>query len=112
MSTSSTNRIKIYSLLSKLFLLVPLALWGLWIYISQRDINSTLYENQAKFDSLLPGFMRSNMNFFLIIVLFCVISMVLAAICLKVKSESSKAINIIVISIAGLMILMQLFSML
>jgi hypothetical protein len=112
MSALLNNRIKIYSLLSKLFLLVPLALWGLWIYISQKDTKSTLYENQDKFNSYLPGFMRSNNNFFLLIVIFCVISIVLAAKCLKAKSESSKAENIIVISIAGLMILMQLFSML
>ncbi len=111
MPNPSTNRIKIYSLLSKLFVLIPLGLWGLWIYISQKNTTSTLYENQDKFNSYLPSFMRSFMNFALIIILFCIISIVLAAKCLKAKSESSKAINIIVISIAGLMILMQLFSM-
>jgi hypothetical protein len=105
-----SNPFFFYSLWSKIFLLIPISFWGLWIYISETNKSATQLVKQAKFNSLLPAFLKNYYTLSLLILISCIISIILAVKGMK-ESTSNRVLNITTILFASLIVLLELFSL-
>lgn len=93
-----------------MFLLIPIEIWGLRIDVFQTNPNVSQPDKVDKYHSYLPGFMRNNLNLSIIVLILGIIFIVLAAKSIARVLTGLKAINIITIVVASLIILLQLFS--
>ncbi len=111
MKRNISNPFFIYSLWSKIQLIIPISFWVLWIYISETNAAATQAVKQAKFNSFLPLFLKNYYVIALVILIACIISIILAVKGLKDKSPIASVLNIITIFFASVIVLLELFSL-
>ncbi len=99
------------TLLSILFLIVPIIILGLWIYVFENNPNAAQTDKVKIYHAYLPGFLHTNFNLSLVVLISSVIAIVFAAKSMTQTSSILKAINIITIIVGSLIMLLQLFSM-
>ena len=99
------------TLLSILFLIIPIIIWGLWIYVFENNPNASQTDKVKIYHAYLPGFLHNNFNLSLVVLISSVIAILFAAKIMTQTSVILKAINIITIIVGSLIMLLQLFSM-
>ena len=67
------------TLLSILFLIVPIIIWGLWIYVFENNPNTAQTDKVKIYLSYFPGFLHSKFNVSLVVLISSIIAMVFAA---------------------------------
>jgi hypothetical protein len=98
-------------LLSLFFLFIPIIILGLWIYVFESNPNASQSEKVKVYQSYFPVFMRDNFTVSIIVLMSSLIAIVFASTSLKKANDTVKATGIIVIIVASLIVLLQLFSM-
>lgn len=95
-------------------LIVPILVWGVWIYISESNPNATQQDKAKLFHSYFPKAINDKIS--IITLICCLIAIVLASITMTNKSANQKGINIIAnsitIIIGSVILFLQLLSML
>lgn len=105
-----SSKIKIWMLwVSILFLFVPISIWAVWIYVFEKQTSSSQTDKVLLFRSYL--FELSIGDIYIIIIIACIISLVLALISKRKKSEGQNLINLLIIIISSLLMIMTLFSL-
>ena len=102
--------LKILFLLGILFSVVPLAIWGLWIYVFNLSDNHT--DRVAIYESYFPAFLHGRYPIALLIVAFCVLSIILSSISLKLSGTICKTLNIFILILCGFLLLLTLWGLL
>jgi hypothetical protein len=89
--------------------LIPLFYQILWMYIS--GLYNTQAERVANYNTYLPPFLRGYGQATMLFLVFCIISLVLLAISLKIRFTPLRILIIISIVMESLMTLLNLFSL-
>src|SRR5438045_5185058 len=89
-------------LLSLLFLIIPIIIWGLWIYVFESNPNAPQSEKVQVYQSYFPGFMRDNFTVSIIVLISSLIAIVFVSIILIKAPAIVKASGIIIIIVASL----------
>lgn len=98
------------SLLSIIFLTIPVLLIGAWIYTFQNNPHLPQAEKVHVFHIYLPGFMSNNTS--IIGIGTALLAMILASISLRRSKSGLRVLNIITFTLAGLLIAFQVFGLL
>jgi hypothetical protein len=110
METRYSNNLRSL-LLSVLFLMAPVIIWGLWIYVFETNPSASQFEKAKIYDSYFPVFMQGNLILSLIVLVSSLIAIVMAGMSMSKTFVSRKIISILIIIAASLIVLLQLFSM-
>ena len=110
METRYSNNLRSL-LLSVLFLMVPVIILGLWIYVFETNSFASQVEKVKIYQSYFPVFMQSNFILSLIVLVSSLIAIVMGGINMSKTFVSRKIISILIIIAASLIVLLQLFSM-
>ena len=100
------------TLLSILFLIVPIIIWGLWIYVFENNPGASQTDKVKIYEAYWPGFLHSYFYVSLVVLISSIVAIVLATIRMTQTSAIHKAINILTTIVGILIILLQLFSLL
>ncbi|SFB26790.1 hypothetical protein [Algoriphagus aquimarinus] len=109
MNSANQSRLKLYSLVSLGCLLIPLSIYALWIYVI--DMGSTQAENVTIFKSYFPDFLHGRWDTTLLSIVFCIASITLSNISLKLPQILWRILNYTVLTISSLLLLLNIFSM-
>jgi hypothetical protein len=107
--TLSPVRLKILSLVGILCLSIPLSIMGLWIYCCK--LEETQNERVSIFNSYFPGFLQGQYDSAFLSIAFCILAGALSIICLKLSGKLWRILNILNLALCGLLLLLNLFSM-
>ena len=99
------------TLISVLFFLVPVAIWGLWLYVYENNTALSPLEKSKLFESFFPSSIQSNTHLSLIVIISGILSIVFASIKLNSTTATLKAVNTVTIILVSLILLLQLFSL-
>lgn len=105
----SQNLLKVFSLVSLACLSIPVSIYALWIYVI--DLGSTQAENVTIFKSYFPGFLQGRWSTTLLSIVFCIASIILSNISLKLSQILWRILNYTVLTISSLLLLLNAFSM-
>jgi hypothetical protein len=108
MQASNNLRMLLFSVL---FLMVPVIVLGLWIYVFENNPGVSQLEKVKIYQSCFPAFMQSNFSLSLIVLVSSLIAIVFAATSIRKTFMSRKIIGITIIIAASIIVLLQLFSM-
>ncbi len=106
----SQNQIKTATLMSLICLLIPLSVYGLWIYAF--DLGTSQAERVAIFNDFFPAVLSGKGVKAYISIVFGISSIVLSSISLRSSSILLKVLNIIILFFSSIVLLLNLFSML
>ena len=95
--------------LSLICLLIPFSIYGLWIYIS--SLNSSHTEKVVYFKSFFPSFLQGRVDVVYVSILFCIASIVLSIISLKIKNKSWKKLSTVIFILSTILLLLNLFQL-
>lgn len=116
LSNKKTRRIiftqhllKLLSFAGILFLSVPAIIFILWIYSSMHS--TTQAESVSLFNSFLPAFLQGRYDSTYLSVVFCLIGIVIGAVCLKLHGKVWITLNVSVLVLCSLMMLLNLWSL-
>jgi hypothetical protein len=107
--TFSQVNLKILSLFGVLCLSVPFSIFGLWIY--SWNLGTTQDERISIFKSYFPGFLQGQHYSAFLSIAFCILAGILSIICLKLPGKSWRILNIFNLAFCGLLLFLNLFSM-
>lgn len=97
------------SVLGLLLLLIPIAIWAIWINTFQDNKNLSQAEKVEVFQSNLPSWIATNpMQLGL---LACAASFILAMICIRNSRSGLKVINVTTLIASTLLLALHVFSM-
>ncbi len=102
--------LKILSFAGIVFLFVPLSINILWIYSS--NLGTTHEESVTIFKRFFPKFLQGGFVITYLSLAFCIIGVVFAIICLKLRGKLWITMNILVLVVCSLMLLSNLWSLL
>jgi hypothetical protein len=100
------------SIVGLLFLLIPIFILMLWISTFSANPSASQEEKVKIFSSYFPTFLRSTSSISLIVLASAVGALVFTVAGRKSANRIFKVVGIIVIIVASLVLLLQLFSML
>lgn len=103
------RKLKIFSFLGVVCLLVPLSIFILWIFIS--DIGTTHAERVDIFNSYFPSFLTKRWDTTLLSILFCFLALILSVKSLQLKYKFWSVLNYIVLILSSILLFLNLFSM-
>ncbi len=109
MKSLSQTQLKILTFVSLICLLIPLSIYGLWIYVI--DLGTTQAERVAIFKDYFPSFLNGRWSTTLLSIAFCVSAIIFSSISLKLSGKLWKLLNIIILILSSLLLLLNLFSM-
>lgn len=109
MKVSNQTSLKIVSLISLICLLIPLIIYGLWIYAF--NLGTTQAERVTIFKDYFPDFLNGRWDTTFISIAFCVVAILLSTTNLKKIKNYWRTLNIFIIIISSLLLLLNLFSM-
>ncbi len=110
METKYSNNLRVL-LLSLLFLIAPVIIWGLWIYVFENNPDASQSEKVKIYLSYFPVFMQNIFSLALIVLGSSLIAIGFAAISIRKTFVNQKIISVTIIVAASLIVLLQLFSM-
>lgn len=106
--TLSPRLLKLLTLVGLLCFSIPLSIQGLWIYAINTGITQS--DSVANFNSNFPDFSHGFLNY--LSLSFCILAIILSSICLNsLISKPYETLHKIIISIGGLLLLLNLFQM-
>ncbi len=108
-TTFNPTRLKGLTLVSFICLLIPLTIYGLWIYAF--DLGTNQIERVAIFKDYFPDFLHGRWSITLLSIAFSIIAIIFSCISLKLSSKFWKSLNIIILLISTLLLGLNLFSM-
>lgn len=103
------RQLKIFSFVSLICFLIPLSIFGLWIYAA--DLGTTQAESVEIFHSYFPRFLQGRYDTAYLSIIFCIASIIFASISLKLSEILWKSMNIIVLILSSLLLLLNLFGL-
>lgn len=109
MKSLNHTQLKILTLVSIIFLLIPFSIYALWIYVF--DLGTTQAERVAIYKDYFPDFFHGRWDTTILSIIFCVSAIGLSSICLNVSEKLWKVINIIILVLSSGLLLLNLFSM-
>lgn len=109
MKSLNQTQLKVLTLASLICLLIPFSIYGLWIYVL--DLGTTQAERVAIFKGYFPDFLNGRWDTTFLGIVFCVSSIILSSISLKMSGKSWKRLNYIALIISSLLLFLNLFSM-
>ncbi len=89
--------------------LIPCIFWGLWTYCFNSQKNQA--DRVAMYNSYFPDFLNGRYTISLICILFSLIGIILSSIYWNKKTFLLKCFSIIVLVAAGIMLLLNMFSL-
>jgi len=108
--TLNQTKFKIATLISLMCLLIPVSIYGLWIYVF--DLGTTQFERVTIFKTYFPEFLGGRWSTTILGILLCAIAIVLSGISFsKLLSKFWKSLNLVILIVAGLLFLLNIFSM-
>lgn len=112
MKTTNTKfkstQLKVLTLVSLICLLIPLSIYGLWIYVF--DLGTTQIERVAIFKAYFPDFLNGRWDTTYLGIAFCVLAIIFSSISLKLSGKFWKSLNMLIIILSSLLLLLNLFS--
>ena len=109
MKNSNQTSLKIATLVSLICLLIPITIYGLWIYAF--NLGTTQVERVTIFKNYFPDFLNGRWDTTFISIAFCVVAILLSTLNLKKIKKYWRTLNIFIIVISSLLLLLNLFSM-
>ncbi len=105
-----TSRVlKILTYLGLVCFFIPLSILGLWIYAFDLEDNQT--DRVAIFNSYFPNFLHGRYDTTYLSLAFCLLSIVLSSVSLKLSGKLWKAMNIVILVFAIMLLLLNLFGL-
>ncbi len=101
--------LKIATVLGALCLFFPVLIIGLWIHAF--NLGTTQTERVEIFTNYFPGFLHGRFTHTLVSMAFCILSIVLCRMGMKLPEKSWRALNSFSLVLAALILLMNLFEM-
>jgi len=109
MKSPTSDRLKIASVAGQICLFVPVLMIGLWIHAF--NLGTTQTERVEIFTNYFPGFLHGRFTHTLVSMAFCILSIVLCRMGMKLPEKSWRALNSFSLVLAALILLMNLFEM-
>ncbi|REG82544.1 hypothetical protein C8N25_12175 [Algoriphagus antarcticus] len=109
MKSLNQNRLKVFTLVSLVSLSIPLSIYVLWICIF--DLGATQAERVAIFQSYFPDFLHGRWGTTLLSMFFCIVSIILSNMSLKLPQKIWRILNYTVLVISSLLLGLNVFSM-
>ena len=109
MESIISGRLKIASVAGQICLIVPALIIGLWIHAF--NLGTTQTERVEIFTNYFPGFLHGRFAHTFVSMAFCILSMILCRMGMKLQGKSWRALNSISLGLGALILLMNLFEM-
>ncbi len=109
MKALDRRTVKLFTMLALLASSVPVTIFVLWIKAA--NLGSTQAERVAIFYTYLPEFLRGRWNSTYLSIVFCVLAIILSAKGKKSRSRWWRALNILILTVSGGLLALNLFSM-
>lgn len=103
------NQLKLLTVIGLVCLLIPLLIFGLWIYAS--NMGATQPKTVDIFHNYFPDFLRGRYDLAILSIIFAVIAIILSGICLKINGRFWKVLNVVILALGCLLLFLNLFSM-
>ena len=109
MKSSNRTSLIIATLISLICTLIPLVIYGLWIYAF--NLGTTQAERVTLFKNYFPDFLNGRWDTTFISIAFCVVAILLSTLNLKKLKNFWRTLNILIVVISSLLLFLNLFSM-
>lgn len=109
MKSTNQTSLKIATLISLICSLIPLTIYGLWVYAFK--LGSTQAERVTIFKDYFPDFLNGRWDTTFISIAFCVVAILLSTLNLKKLKNFWRTLNILIVVISSLLLFLNLFSM-
>ena len=109
MKNLNQTQLKILTLVSLIFLLIPFSIFALWIYVF--ELGTTQAESVAIFKDYFPDFLNGRWSITFLSIAFCITAIIFTSFGLKLSEKLWKSLNIIILVLSSLLLLLNLFSM-
>ena len=109
MNTLSKGRLKAFSLVGILFGLIPVVIFALWIYANSQTDGYP--ENVELFHSYFPVWLQGRWSTTYVSLICCVLCMTACGIGVALKGRGWRLINRTFVILAGLLLCLNLWSM-
>lgn len=103
------TRLKILTLVSLVCIIIPIIIYGLWIYVFNLGTNQ--YERVALFNDFFPEFLNGRWDTTYLGIAFCVFAIILSSISMKLPNMFWKVLNVLILVISCLLLFLNVFSM-
>ena len=100
---------KISTLISLICLIIPFSIYSLWIYVF--NLGTTQAERVSVFKDYFPDFLDGRWSTTIFSIIFSISAVILSSINLKHLKKIWKLINIIILILSGILLFLNLFSM-
>ena len=108
-SINNPTKLKGFTLLGFICLLIPLTIYGLWM--SAFGLGTNQSERVTIFNEYFPDFLHGRWGTTLLSITFCILAIVFSSISLKLSGNFWKFLNITILLFSTLLLLLNLFSM-
>ena len=105
----NSTQLKGLTFVSLICLLIPLTIYGLWIYVF--DLGTNQIERVTIFREYFPDFLHGRWSTTLLSIAFSIFAIIFSSISLKLSSKFWKSLNIIILIISTLLLALNIFSM-
>ena len=105
----NSTQLKGLTLASLLCLLIPVSIYGLWLYVF--DLGTNQAERVIIFKDYFPDFLDGRWSTTLLSISFCILAIILSIVSLKLSSKIWNLLNIIILIISTLLLLLNIFSL-
>lgn len=109
MKSSNQTQLKIFTLLGLICFLIPLSIYSLWIYVF--DLGRTQAERASIFKDYFPDVLNGRWSTTLLSIAFCSVAIIFGGMSMKLSGKPWKILNSIILILSGLLLLLNLFSM-
>ncbi len=110
MKHDNSRQSKTFAILALFASFVPVTIMTLWIKAA--SLGDTQEERVAIFYTYLPEFLRGRWNSTYLSIVFCIMAIVLSVKSMKSSSGLWRAFNILILTVSGGLLCLNLFSML
>ena len=109
MKSSNETQLKAFTLLGLICCLIPLSIYSLWIYVF--DLGTTQAERVSIFKDYFPDLLEGRWSTTLLSIAFCSLAIIFSGMSMKLSEKPWKVINSVILILSGLLLLLNLFSM-
>jgi len=101
--------LKVFTILALIATSVPVTIYALWIKAA--NLGNTQAERVAIFYTYLPEFLHGRWNATYLSIVFCILAIILSGKSMKIPCRWWKALNILILTVTGALLFLNLFSM-
>ena len=109
MKQLNTRILKTFAILALIATSVPVTIMALWIKAA--NLGNTHAERVAIFYSYLPEFLHGRWNATYMSIAFCILALLLSGKSMKLSCRWWRAFNILILTVSGVLLFLNLFSM-